>query len=416
MLYTTRNTCRLCEGQLNDIISLGNIYVSTFLDTYDAEGAKIPLDLVSCDLCGLVQLRHTTSGKVMYDDYWYQSGLNSSMVSALQDIVSNVLDRIHLSDNDIVVDIGSNDGTLLSFYPRYLQKIGFEPSNLATVDKNKCNTIVNDYFTKETYEQISNKKARVITAIAMFYDLENPHTFVQDLYDILDDDGIIVIQMMDLLSMMKFNDFTNICHEHLEYYTLKLFEEVLAAHNLQIFDIEYNKVNGGSLRAYICKIGKRIKPARVIEAIQVETIYFEELGNLGEYLKNMIEDVKTKVVTKVNEINTEGKTVAVMGASTKGNTVLQYFGLTPKDIIHAAEVNPDKFGKYTVGSGIPIISQQESMRHFVDYYLILPWGFIDNFVERNKEYLMSGGAFIVPLPQPRVITMDAEGNTRVEIL
>lgn len=422
MLYLERYSCRLCGGSFTDVISLGDIHLSTFLDTNDNAPPKIPLDLVQCTACDLIQLRHTTSGDAMYSDYWYQSGLNGSMVRALNDVVEKVFKHTFLNTDDIVVDIGSNDGTLLTFYPRYVQRVGFEPSNLASLSFNKADVVINDYFNKEAFiARFGNKKAKVITAIAMFYDLEDPHTFVQDLYDILADDGIIVIQMMDLLSMMKYGDFPNICHEHLEYYSLSVFNKLMQDHGLDVFDVEYNGVNGGSMRTYIrkqtqhyMKDGVEYLPPlnpyiNVGYALQEEKKFFDTVGDIGIYFNNKIEEVRNKVVRFIDATNKQNETVAVMGASTKGNTILQYFGLTDKDIIHAAEINTDKFGKRTVGSNIPIISQEESMRHFVNYYLILPWGFIDNFIDRNKTYLMHGGQFIVPLPTPRVIGMDDEG-------
>lgn len=417
MLYSTRTTCRLCNHPLIDVISLGDIHLSTFVDTNDNPSPKIPLDLVQCINCDLIQLRHTTDGNAMYSDYWYQSGLNGSMVRALNDVVEKVFKKVFLNEHDIVVDIGSNDGTLLNFYPRYLTRVGFEPSNLHTLSFAKADIIINDYFNAAAYKQyVGEKKARVITAIAMFYDLENPHTFVQDLYDILADDGIIVIQMMDLLSMMKYGDFPNICHEHLEYYSLGVLQHLISQHGLHIFDVEYNGVNGGSMRVYIAKYGTKIAEDSVFKALLAEEEFFDNAGDIATYFNTKITDVRNKVVNFIQEENLNGKTIAVMGASTKGNTILQYFRLSDIDIIHAAEINPDKFGKRTVGSNIPIISQQESMKHFVDYYLILPWGFIDNFIDRNKAYLSNGGTFIVPLPEPRLITMDKEGNVCVKSL
>lgn len=411
MLYSTRTTCRLCDGFLAEVISLGDIHLSTFLDTNDNPSPKIPLDLVQCINCDLIQLRHTTSGSAMYDNYWYQSGLNGSMVRALNNVVEEVFKRQFLNTDDIVVDIGSNDGTLLGFYPRYLTKVGFEPSNLASMSFAKADVVINDYFSKEGFtNRFGDKKAKVITAIAMFYDLEYPHTFVEDMYSILANDGIIVIQMMDLLSMMKYGDFPNICHEHLEYYSLAVLTTLLRSHDLQIFDIEYNGVNGGSLRAYISKNGAKAIQPSVAKALQEEQQFFATAGDISVYFHNKIEDTREKVVTFIREASMLGNVVAVMGASTKGNTILQYFGLNNKDIAHACEVNPDKFGKHTVGSNIPIISQEESMKTFVDYYLILPWGFINNFIDRNKQYLMRGGVFIVPLPTPRLISMDEDGN------
>ncbi len=417
MTYFKRDTCRLCNGNLEDVLSLGEIHLSTFLDTNDNPPPKVPLDLMICTSCNLIQLRHTVSGDTIYSDYWYQSGLNGSMVKALNNVVESVFKRVFLNKGDIVVDIGSNDGTLLGMYPWYLRRVGFEPSNLASMSFTKADVVINDYFNKEAFAaRFNTEKAKAITAIAMFYDLESPHDFVQDLKDILAPDGIIVIQMMDLLSMMKYSDFPNICHEHLEYYSLSVFNDLMEQHDLQVFDVEYNGVNGGSMRAYICHAGTKVATEAVENALIAEANFFDAVGDVAEYFKQRIEDIRNKVVTFIKEENADGRTIAVMGASTKGNTVLQYFNLTDKDIIHAAEINPDKYGKRTVGSNIPIISQEESMRFHVDYYLILPWGFIDNFIDRNKPYLLAGGKFIVPLPTARIIGMNRDGELWTENL
>ncbi len=420
MLYKERTTCRLCEGPLSPILSLGEIHLSTFLDTNDNPPPKVPLELVICDNCTLIQLKHTVSSDVMYSDYWYQSGLNQSMVTALKDVVEQVYKHANIDttaltlDDRVIVDIGANDGTLLSFYPSFFDTIGFEPSNLYKLAEDKNIRMINDYFSAAKYKEYFDSKAKVITAIAMFYDLEDPHSFVADLKEILADDGIIVIQMMDLKSMMELGDFPNICHEHLEYYSLEVFYNLMLDHNLEVFDVEYNGVNGGSMRAYIRHFdASKPVPEVVINALQKERRFFKDIGDPAAYFNKRIQEVKDKAVGLIKFIKWacgNDQTVAVMGASTKGNTVLQFFGLSDKEIDHAAEVNPDKFGKHTVGSNIPIIPQEESLKLNPNYYLILPWGFIDNFIARNKEYLSHGGRFIVPLPEPRIISMDKDGS------
>lgn len=407
MLYTTRTTCRLCEGTLSDVLSLGDIHLSTFLDTAENAPPKVPLDLVMCDKCTLLQLRHTVTPEAMYSDYWYQSGLNKAMIKALADVVEEVKKRVSLDLCDIVVDIGSNDGTLLENYDSNVIKIGFEPSNLHVLARDKeIDFVVNDYFNARSYYKTVEEKAKVITAIAMFYDLEDPHTFVSDLKAILAPDGIIVIQMMDLMSMLKLGDFPNICHEHLEYYSLGVLIELMEEHGLQVFDVTYNGVNGGSMRAYIRHDAGEAYPGVVIDAEEAEHDFLVDIGDLSDYFRTKIETVRSKIVEFIRDRITYDDIIAVLGASTKGNTILQYFGLTGKDIDHAAEVNPDKYGKRTVGSNIPIIPEKESLEIDPDYYLVLPWGFIDTFVKAFDTYLGNGGRFIVPLPEPRLIYMD----------
>lgn len=420
MVYSTRTTCRLCNGDLEDIVSLGDIHLSTFLDTNENQPPKAPVDLVRCVDCNLLQLKHTVNPDIMYNQYWYQSGLNQSMITALKDVVDRVTHRITLKENDVVLDIGANDGTLLKNYPDYVTKVACEPSNLAHLAKDSCDILINDFFSFESYTKATTRRAKVITAIAMFYDLEDPHVFVQDLADVLADDGVLVIQMMDLMSMIKLNDFPNLCHEHLEYYSLEVLCKLLAQHDLEIFDVEYNAVNGGSLRVYATPVGVipqryivdpdgSIFRSEIMHHIDAEREFFSNI-NIAEYFKAEVEAVKRKVTEYIHTCNTDGKTVAVLGASTKGNTTLQYFGLNDSHIIHAAEVNPDKYGKRTVGSNIPIIPQTESLNLKPDYYLVLPWGFIDFFVSKFDSYLRSGGKFIVPLPQPRVIECNSTGE------
>lgn len=416
-MYTERKACRLCHGQLREIISLGDIHISTFVDTNDEDIPKVPITLMECIDCGLVQLLHTVDPEVMYANYWYQSGLNNSMVIALRDIVSEIQKRIKLIKNDIVVDIGANDGTMLAFYPTGIFTVAFEPSDLAHLAYTKCTLTINNFFNAADYLAVISKPAKVITAIAMFYDLEDPHIFLEDIKKILAKDGIFVIQMMDFMSMVRYNDFPNLCHEHLEYYTLKVLKDLLEQHGLEILDVELNGVNGGSMRTYIQhKDGPYEIQESVINILAEEADFFNAIGDIEKYFRKNIESVREKVLEEIHFMHEMGNTIAVLGASTKGNTVLQYFGLTDKDIIHAAEINQDKFGKRTVGSNIPIISQEESLRLNPDAYLVLPWSFIDNFIQKFETYLKNGGTFIVHLPEPRVITMTEDGEIEEWIL
>lgn len=410
-MYKTRTTCRLCSGNLTTVLDLGLIHVSSFIDTADQATPKIPIELTECDVCKLMQLRHTVDGDVMYREYWYQSGLNSSMVSALKDVVDCALARVTLENNDVIVDIGANDGTLLRQYPSRLKSkiwsVGYEPSNVGKLAMDSCNILISDYFNAKNYP--FENKAKIITSVAMFYDLEDPHIFIEDVKAILHQDGIWIIQMMDLVSMLRTNDFPNLCHEHLEYYSLDRLVRLMNEHGLVVFDCEYNSVNGSSLRVYIAKPGSQQIKENLHNALEAEEYYFDNLGDSpANHFRAAIESVRDKVVREIRNLTSMAKTVAVLGASTKGNTILQYFELTERDIIHAAEINPDKFGKRTVGSNIPIIPQHDSLIINPDYYLILPWGFLPNFLEKFDEYLRQGGAFIVPLPEPVIFTFESD--------
>lgn len=408
--FITRTTCRLCNNsKLKTVLDLGLIHVSSFVDTSDIPTPKVPIELVQCQLCGVFQLRHTVNSDAMYTSYWYQSGLNPFMVEALKDVVTETLKRIDtIKSGDIIIDIGANDGTLLQQYPDIVTKlavtVGFEPSNIGELAKDSCDIVIHDYFTANAFFNFSlNKPARIITSIAMFYDLENPHAFVEDIRQVLAKDGIWVVQLMDLVSMLKTNDFPNLCHEHLVYYTLENIINLLDQHDLEVFDAEYNAVNGSSLRVYVGHKHTHACSTVVNALLKDEQDYLKSLGDPADHFRNAIEDVKHKVIDFIVQAHKEGATIAVLGASTKGNTILQYFGLDYKTIDHAAEINPDKYGKYTVGTNIHIISQTDSLEKNPQYYLILPWGFLNTFLKKFDTYLQNGGSFIVPLPEPKII-------------
>lgn len=410
MTYATRTTCRLCDGAFEDVLNLGDIYLSTFLNTADSNPPKAPLDLVRCLNCNLYQLRHTVDQDAMYREYWYQSGLNKSMVDALANVVQSAMQRVDLKFDDVVVDIGANDGTLLNFYPDDVYKVAFEPSDVGTKIKSADFT-VHDYFSAKAYRKQKLPLAKIVTAIAMFYDLEEPRSFVRDVRSILAQDGVFVIQMMDLLSMLKTGDFPNICHEHLEYYSLDVLQKFLLEEGLEIFDVEYNDVNGGSIRVYAKhKHHDREVKQSVAEALIREWEFMDSVGDVGTYFRERVERTKNAVLAFVIGAHSIGYKVAVMGASTKGNTMLQYYGIGAEEIDHAAEVNPDKFGRRTVGSNIPIISEEESLAKHPDYYLILPWGFTDFFVKKLDTWMQDGAGLIVPLPNPRIIYKNVYGG------
>lgn len=413
----TRNSCRLCGSEsLTLLLSLGNHYVSDFLDEDQAPGQRAPLDLVLCDVqhggCGLLQLRHTVDQDQMYRNYWYRSGVNQSMKAALADVAEKAEQLVHLKSEETVIDTGSNDNTLLlSYTTAKLRKVGFEPAkNLMPYANHPEVHVVNDYFSAKTFQQhYPNTLAKIITSIAMFYDLEDPNQFTQDAKGILAPDGLWIIQMMYLPTMLEENIFDNICHEHLEYYSLLSLESLLSRHGLKIIDVELNDVNGGSYRTYITHTDNTsIKPfegaAERIETLrQKETELHLDTAKPYQAFAERVEEIKQQVVDFVTTEVKNGKTVYVYGASTKGNTLLQYFDLDNSVITAAAERNPDKWGKRTVGTNIPIISEDDARAAKPDYFLVLPWHFLKEFVSREKDYLDHGGKFIVPLPKFQII-------------
>jgi len=414
---TTRENCRVCgRGNLQPVLSLGEHSVSNFVAMMDEEAVKAPLELVLCDSgqggCGLLQLKHTVDSEVMYRNYWYRSGVNQTMIDALGDVARKTEGLAGLKPGDVVIDIGSNDNTLLKSYAiNDLIKIGFEPArSILPYATEGATNVVNDYFSRESYEALHLPgPVKVITAIAMFYDLEDPNKFVSDMKNCLALDGIIVIQQAYLPVMLRDNIFDNICHEHLEYYSLLSMEELLSRHSLVVVDVEMNDVNGGSFRTYIAHQGSQIKNLRPGASERLDKMRQAEremkLDSRQGYLDfaMRVENIKRQVMAFIKGEVAAGKKVYVYGASTKGNTLLQYFGLDNQLITAAAERNPDKWGRRTVATNIPIVSEAEARAAEPDYFLVLPWHFLPEFKQREQAWLAQGGKFIVPLPKFDVI-------------
>ena len=419
-MYHVIDRCRVCgSANLVTILSLGELYVSDFLDSLeDNRGVKAPLELVLCNVkdggCGLLQLRHTVSSEAMYRNYWYRSGINKTMTDELEGIAKKVTSIANLKSGNYVIDIGANDGTLLRGYKvEGLNTVGFEPAqNLEEYGAKGTTKIFVDFFNYETWkEKFSDVRARAITAVAMFYDLDDPNTFVSDIVKCLDDEGLLVIQMMYLPSFLERNAFDGICHEHLEYYSLLSLENLLKKYGLEVFDVEMREqINEGSLRLYIRKSGFGSSLNVLPGAVErVETLREKEhrLGlddkKIYEEFVRKIEDVKNEAVSFIKAEVANGKKIHGYAASTKGNTTLQYYGLTPELLEAIADRNPIKWGKVTVGTKIPIISEDESRARKPDYYFILAWHFLPEFIEREKDFFERGGKFIVPMPEFKVI-------------
>ena len=404
--------CRSCGStDLTPILSLGLQYPSNFieLNSISDKREQIPLELIFCEKkdCGLLQLKHTASRESLYKEYWFRSGLNEKMVDALKDITKSVEKRISLSENDIVLDIGCNDGTLLRSYQSKVRLVGFEPaSNLMNEASKDTDLIINNFFSfYEFVQHFPNERIKVITSIAMFYDLEDPNSFVSDIVNCLDQDGIWVIQMAYLIPMLELNAFDNIVHEHLEYWSLKSLKRLLEEHDLEIFDVELNDVYGGSFRIFV-KTKKNDKiniQNSVDEFLKKEDEFGLEKKETYLNFANRVNSLKNKLNDFIKKEISNGKLIYAYGASTKGNTLLQFYNLNNKLISKAADRDSKKFGKMTVGSNIPVISEEQARDEKPDYFLVLPWHLVDFFKERENEFLNNGGKFIVPLPDFKII-------------
>jgi hypothetical protein len=416
---TTRTTCRVCGSpELADVLSLGDQCIAgAFAEPGGAQPVQraIPLELVRCDMtrdenaCGLIQTRHTVPGSILYHSYWYRSGINRTMTENLHGIAQRAQELVGLGPGDLVVDIGCNDGTLLDGYTaENLSYLGYDPSDVARYAVEKGYEVVSDFFSAGPFmERFADRKAKVVTSIAMFYDLEHPRDFVADVAAVLARSGVWVMELHYLPMMLEMNAFDAIVHEHLEYYSLAVIERLLAEEGLSVVDAELNDMNGGSIRLFIGHDGQLQQTPEQFRAVQALRIREFELAldspEPYETFRRNVERIRSDLGELCNRETGAGKTIHVYGASTKGNTILQYVGLDSSVISHAADRNPDKWGSETIRTGIPIISEEDSRAMKPDYYLVLPWHFLDEFVEREREYLSNGGKFIVPLPEVRVV-------------
>ncbi|MCR4284915.1 MAG: class I SAM-dependent methyltransferase [archaeon] len=409
--------CRSCDSNnLIPILSLGNQCVTNFVESSSGDEVRCPLDLVLCDNCKLLQMLHNSPPEAMWgDQYWYKSGISTTIKNDLNDIVNKSKKLVSLEKGDIVVDIGCNDGTLLGFYNiSGLRTVGFEPSgNVAREASEKGFEVINNFFNAENFkEKFGDKKAKIITAISMFYDLENPNQFLKDIKECLDKDGLFVIQQNYLVTMLEQNAFDNICHEHREYYSFTSLKKILEKHSLEIFDISQSDINGGSIRTYIrFKENVNLRGFEGSEARLSEIEEYESglgLDTLKPYKEfaDRINGIKERLMTFLKREKEKGKRIYLYGASTRGNVVLQYFGLNPDLVTAIADMNPDKWGKKTVGTMIPIISPEELRKENPDYLLVMVWHFFDEIKRQEDDWFQKGGKFIVALPEFKVVEKD----------
>lgn len=409
--YKEIKNCRISKtNDLTTILDLGDQYLTgVFPKKKDQVVTKGPLELVWSKNSGLVQLKHSFDPNEMYgSNYGYRSGLNNSMVQHLNFKVERLLSLNILKGGDVVLDIGSNDGTLLKSYGiSNINKIGIDPTAQKFREFYPDDiTVVEDFFSKEVFLKSSkNKKAKIITSIAMFYDLEDPNKFVSEISEVLSDDGIWHFEQSYLPTMLRMNSYDTICHEHVEYYTLNVIKNLLEKNNLKIINVELNSINGGSFAVTAAKKHSSLKSSdEIVNWLldQENRIGLNTIKPYKEFSKRVFKHRKDLRDLILN-IKKSGKTIAGYGASTKGNVILQFCNLTQNEISFIAEVNKEKFGSYTPGTHIPIISEESVKEKKPDYMLVLPWHFRDGIINKEQKYLKSGGRLIFPLPEIEVI-------------
>lgn len=403
--------CRICvSADLIEVITLGEqIITSRFPIHGDFSTPKTLINLCICNNCGLLQLSVSTNKTELYEyEYGYRSGISNTMREHLKKYQEEILTIITLSDNDVVLDIGSNDSTMLQNYGKNFTRIGCDPTGKQFKQYYNDVELIPDYFTAENFtKNYPNKKCKVVSSISMFYDLPNPVEFAKDIYKVLDDEGIWTCEQSYLLSMLKTNSFDTICHEHLEYYALKQIKLIADMSGFKIIDVKFNDCNGGSFRVYFAKKNS-INFTESIDLINkiLKDEYDYGLPNIKvftEFMNNCDNEIK-KLLNFIDEVNNNNKKIYIYGASTKGNCLLQYANINQDKIKFAVERNPIKLGKMT-STGIPIIMEETMRNDPPDYLLVLPWHFKNEIILREKDYLKKGGKIIFPLPKFEIITL-----------
>ncbi len=415
-MYKKIKFCRLCgNSNLELVFDLGHQYFSGYFPLNEEDnGEKIPLQLVKCvgenNICGLLQLNHTNELASMYgSNYGYRSGLNSSMVGHLKNQVENISSIVTLEKEDIILDIGSNDSTMLSFYPKFCNLIGIDPTGEKFKEFYPDHVkLIADFFSSEVLpENVRREKAKVVSSFSMFYDLESPLDFAREVKSILHEDGIWVLEQSYMPLMLEKNAFDTICHEHLEYYGLHQINWIMKKANLRILDVEFNDINGGSFNVIVTHDQNKSFKAneQKINQILANEVFSNLNKSLAPYQQFVlrINEIKTTLKGKLSSIKKSGKSIYGLGASTKGNVLLQYFEIGPDDLQFIGEVNPEKFGRITPGSNIPIISEKELLDKKPDYLLVLPWHFHNFF---KKSDLFKDVKLLFPLPEVKVFEHD----------
>ena len=401
--YKKIEHCRCCSNEhLIELIDLG---VQSFSGIFPTEKEEVPvgrLRLVKChgeNVCGLVQLDRDFDQSIMYgENYGYRSGLNSQMVKHLKHNVDVICEKVRVAPNAVILDIGANDGTTLSFYPKNTTRIGIDPTISKFGDYYdegilKCA----EFFTSDVFRKICLSKAKVITSFSMFYDLPNPIEFAMNIAEILDDNGIWVLEQSDLMMMFESLSIDTICHEHTEYYSVSALNFIMKKADLKIIDIDFNDVNGGSSRIFVTHVGSSLKVEH--EKIQAAISREKDFENdpsryFQEFIDSFHNEIeKLKYFLKLNKQN--GVSIYGLGASTKGNTLLQLCGLDAVLLDCIGEINPDKFGKYTPGTNIPIVDEREIIENENAIFFILPWHFKESFINQKT---LQGRTKVFALP------------------
>jgi len=421
-IYKNIKRCRVCGSKdLTPVVAVEEQHLSpTFVVTNENNplaAIRVPQTLMLCDRdknkigCGLLQLKETVEPDYLYREYFYRSGVSDTMRKDLKYVVEDVLGRSEVEDNDVVVDIGANDCTMINYFPPNLRRIGVEPAqNIDWSHVKPDIKIVNDYFSQKSLRKIlEGEKVKIFTSCAMFYDLDEPNGFVADIKSLLHEKGVWCIQLSYLPLMLKNINFYDICNEHLEYYSLHTLNYLMNQNGLEIFDATENNVNGGSVRVMITHIERKVEKTdnfNKLMEVEDQMNLFDKQTYFDFHEK--ILSLKNKIKKIIDDEVESGNVVLGLGASTKGNMLLQLFGIDKEVLPYISERNPDKVGLKTLGTDIELISEERARQIGPSCMLVLPWYFKDEIVSREKEYIQNGGKLLFPMPYPHIVHRNGE--------
>lgn len=413
-IYRAIDSCRLCgSSSLRDLLDLGRQQVSSYFlrpdESRPLSTGAVPLSLVMCDSCKQVQIREEVAREALFSRYFYRSGTNPMMREALSDVVDAVATRVELMPGDVVLDIGCNDATMLLMHRPDLFRVGFDPAENLEWDRTQSKAVLaNEYFSRDAFLSLTDgRQARAVTTIATLYSMADLNRVVHDVAATLADDGIWCIQVTYLGSLLETLSFNDVCHEHLYYFSLETLEQLLLKHGLNVFDATVNEVNGGSLRVFCSKRSRPQTPSYHSTKNQEATLRLADPESYSRFFGRIL-DMKAKVMRFLGAESEHGRPVIGLGASTKGNVLLQFFGIDSTVVPLISDRNPLKHGLRTQGSNIAVVSEEEARSRNPATMLVLIWFFREEILRRERAFLEAGGQLLFPMPTPTLVRIDGE--------
>ncbi len=402
-------SCRLCGStHIEILLDFGKISLTGLFLNENEIVPKADLTLVTCLDCNLVQLNHSYPKDVLYgSNYGYESHLNSSMLSHLH-AKAKMLSKKYLgSKGKIVVDIASNDGSFLSgFIGDGIEKVAIDPIINNLSNHYPASTVkIAEFFSAEVYWKYMSKPATLVTSLSVLYDLDQPLVFAKHVFEILEENGIWHLEQSYLPSMVETTSYDTVCHEHLLYLSMHNLKVILEKTGFSIIEVSINDVNGGSIAVTAMKK----KNFTVCDDPFVNFLLKQEIDNgftdgraMHEFTRSAFKH-KENLGSLIHEYKQFGFEIYGLGASTKGNVLLQWVGIDNQVVKSIGEINPRKFGKVTPGTNIKIVDERDILTRIPDksgiLSLVLPWHFRNGIISRSENYLSNGGKLLFPLPK-----------------